>query len=129
MRRRLWSAALMLAGTMTAQLAFVAPVSAAAAPGSGAVAQSGYDRCPPGRVCLFEGWDGTGLWVYATACGYNTVTGSVVDSMVSSVKTDGNAVYLYAYGATEPFGYVPAGTRTNLALNQDNRTAFIWVQC
>jgi hypothetical protein len=35
----------------------------AVAPGA-AQAATGYDRCPQGYMCLFDGWDGTGVMAY-----------------------------------------------------------------
>lgn len=94
---------------------------------SGDAVQAGYEQCPYGRACVFQGWNGYGTWLYMTQCGW--VNLAPYGNSVSSVKTHGNAIWLWDSEANDYSGYVPAWTQTNLASWEDNRADFVYVVC
>lgn len=109
-----------LAGTLTA-LALAAG-SMALTTGSAAAS---YNDCPDGRVCVYEGWDGTGIIGTALACGSIPLPPGLA-GQVSSVRTHGNAVTL---GWDGGHAYVGPWTQTNLSLAENDRATAIYVHC
>lgn len=93
-------------------------------PTSGDAVQD-YGRCPYGRVCLFDDWNGGGWGQILQNCGRNDFT----PNMPSSVKTHGNAVNLYDADTGQFVGYVPPWTQTNLAAWENNRADRAYVDC
>lgn len=89
-------------------------------------ATQGYGQCPYGRACLFSGWHGTGMWGYAEGCGWWELG---YKNDVSSVKTHGNAVWLYDVEADAYSGYIPPWTQTNLSAAENNRADHFYVVC
>lgn len=109
--------------TLTA-MAVVGPVPAQAAPAT----TTGYDRCPWGKVCAFEGWDGTGaIWV-APGCKNNDVPVWMQNLGVSSVKTHGNAATL-TIKRPYTLGYVRPWTGTNLSPTENDLVSAVFVHC
>jgi hypothetical protein len=109
-----------VAGLLTVG-ALVVPTYAEAAP-------AGYESCPYGKVCLFEGWGGTGARWDVPGCGNWTVPQWMQNLGVSSVKTYGNAVDL---SITIPYtlGYVGPWTGTNLSPQENDRVFSAHVRC
>ncbi|WUJ75341.1 peptidase inhibitor family I36 protein [Kribbella soli] len=93
-----------------------------------AAAPAGYESCPYGKVCLFEGWGGTGARWDVPGCGNWTVPQWMQNLGVSSVKTYGNAVDL---SITIPYtlGYVGPWTGTNLSAQENDRVFAVHVRC
>lgn len=86
----------------------------------------GYTGCPDGRACVYEGWDGTGWMGYAPACG--TIDVGSLQYMVSSVRTSGNPVTLFdSHG--DKVGHVDGWTSTNLAPQESDQAATVYVHC
>ncbi|MFE6822168.1 peptidase inhibitor family I36 protein [Streptomyces sp. NPDC057690] len=93
-------------------------------------ASAAYSDCPYGRVCVFEGWGGTGLMGYAVQCGRNEIAGSALDHKVSSVRTHGNGVSFYRYNHPEwRLAYVGPWTQTNLSLQENDLADYMYVEC
>lgn len=89
---------------------------------------SGYDRCWDGRVCLFEGWHGTGKLIVLDGCNM-WLNLDFLSNITSSVRTHGNPVWLYDYQSSEYVGYIPAWTTTNLASWESDRADTAYVVC
>ncbi|MEU2133159.1 peptidase inhibitor family I36 protein [Streptomyces sp. NPDC018352] len=103
---------------------------ATAGPASAAADADGYDRCPYGRVCFFEGWNGTGEVLYATKCG-DTLLGSLTKK-VSSIATHGNGVQLWRdvpYPFDPKVGHVGPWTRTNLSQWENDQADAATIEC
>ncbi|ORT60530.1 serine/threonine-protein kinase [Streptomyces sp. CB03238] len=87
---------------------------------------AGYDACPYGRTCIFEGWDGTGWMGYAPSCG--TIDLGGLKFMVSSVRTWGNPVSLLDQDGRQ-LAHVNSWTSTNLSPEQNDRAVTAFVHC
>jgi peptidase inhibitor family I36 len=86
-----------------------------------------YDQCPAGRACVFEGWNGTGTWLYMIRCGW--VDLNPYQNIVSSAKTHGNAMWLYDTNSGQYVGYIPPWTQTNLSAAENDRADYVYVVC
>jgi hypothetical protein len=118
-----------IAGAATVTGALAAGLLTATTPAQAAPATvTGYDSCPYGKVCLFEGWGGTGQRWDVPGCGNWTVPQWMQNLGVSSVKTSGNAVDL---SLTIPYtlGYVGPWTGTNLSPTENDKVFSAHVRC
>jgi hypothetical protein len=111
------AAGVLLAGALTASA--TAPAQATT---------DGYETCPYGKVCLYEGLWGTGARWDVPGCGKWTVPSWMIALGVSSVRTYGNAVWLSISGQVQ-IGSVPQWTSTNLGPNENDRVYSVSVIC
>jgi hypothetical protein len=109
--------------------ALAAGLVAASAPAQAAPATTtGYDSCPYGKVCLYEGWNGTGQRWDVPGCFNNAVPQWMINLGVSSVKTSGNAVWL-TIARDMTLGHVGAWTGTNLSSVENDKVISVNVRC
>ncbi|HSA53544.1 MAG TPA: peptidase inhibitor family I36 protein [Yinghuangia sp.] len=87
------------------------------APAGALPTATGYDRCPQGRFCLFDGWDGQGDMYLATGTRYDQVLAEAgFDDRASSVFNNASIVWCVWQGPNytgRGAGY-SAGLRENL---------------
>ncbi|HET6743621.1 MAG TPA: peptidase inhibitor family I36 protein [Kribbella sp.] len=115
----------------SAQAATVAAVLVAGAvvvPSQAAASTAGYETCPYGKVCLYEGWNGTGARWDVPGCGNWDVPAWMQNLGVSSVRTYGNAVWL-SIKVDLTLGYVNRWTSTNLSAKENDKVFAVDVVC
>ncbi|BBH67758.1 hypothetical protein ACTI_44430 [Actinoplanes sp. OR16] len=84
-------------------------------------AAAGYEDCPAGYSCYFDGLNGTGAFIYADhGCDYYDLAGSGWDNRISSIYNRGSSkVFVYTGRGTsfDVHGWMPVGQRGNYNTN------------
>ncbi|GAB3927832.1 hypothetical protein GCM10029976_024610 [Kribbella albertanoniae] len=91
-------------------------------------AHAAYSDCSWGKVCVWDGWNGSGNRWEVPNCGWNKIP-VYMNELVSSAKTHGNAMRLYDGGAAVYVGNFKPWMESNLASYEDDRASWVWVDC
>jgi hypothetical protein len=84
-------------------------------------AAGGYERCPAGYSCYFDGYDGTGeMGMAPRGCDYFDLQNDPWQNRISSIWNRGSAkVFVYTGRGTsfDVHGWMPVGQRGNFGTN------------
>ncbi len=105
--------------TKTLVVATAALSSMVITPGA-AEAATGYDRCPPGHMCLFDLWDGQGAMAYFKSGSPDLALQNFDDRAQSQRNNNSSSFCAYVnkyYDNSGTSGTYPPGTSGNFNTN------------